>query len=174
MQTIITTALSVFTLAVFLQVQGIATEPTADLPTPPTPTAPETWNVWGQAELDGLIWTARPVACEEDAAGSLCVEVTMQNPGEAVQTGEVALRLNATTGSPMSRMPPTPETLESKNVVLQAAAGESASAVLTFSLPEQMPSELTLVVGGDVDDIFSGQGVAAFSSFAYLLEGASL
>jgi hypothetical protein len=165
MKVIVSTALSVFTLAVVLQVQGIATAPTDGLPLPPSPTAPELWNSWGEAAIDGLVWSLRPVACADGTSTALCVEVTMRNPNDAVATGRTQVRLSGIDGSPMARMQPPPNQLEAQLVVLQAGPGGTASTVLTYRLPAEVPSQLNLTIGGEEGDPWSGHTLAAFAHF---------
>jgi hypothetical protein len=159
MKVIFATALSMFTLAVLLQfnvsADGEEVIAAAD------PSSPELWNVWGATEIEGVSVGLEAVECAGDEADRLCVNLSADNPTAEMTTFALEISLMRNDGNPLARMSSPSTQVELQNLVVQVAAESTASYLLSFELPLDLPQSLRLDVG--LAEAASAMTLAAFS-----------
>ena len=167
MKTVLSSALCVCSILVLFQLQVVANKGVdvlADLEAP-TPTNPETWNVWGEANVDDVLVSLTPTECGEEDAGGICFDLAASNPTAEMKNVDVNVMLRGMSGSEFARMGPMPFEINSMSVQIQLPPNETSSQRMRFDAPETT-SRLDITVGAvdsEIDPVWGGTVVAAFS-----------
>lgn len=166
MRTILSTALTVFTLLVLFQVQGIANneEDQIDRLTLETPSEPDSWGALGTATIGGVHVSVATAACGDGDPEGVCFDLTTKNTtGEAVNV-PVHLAMRSINSSPMARMLPPPELQETLTFQIQLGGDQVTTQRVRLTRPQTPYTQLSLYAMDtepDTSDPYSGQILAA-------------
>ena len=175
MKPVLSSALCVCSILVLFQLQVVANkgvDELADLAIP-SPTDPETWNVWGETNIEDVVVNVTPVACGEEDPSGICFDLVASNPTSEPKNLDLNVMLRGLNGSEFARMGPMPFEINSMSVQIQLPPNETSAQRMRFEAPETA-NRLDITIGAvdsEVDPIWGGTVVAAFSQAQLAIEG---
>ena len=175
MRTVLSSALCVCSILVFFQLQVVANKGVDELAglAIPSPTNPETWNVWGGADFEEVALNVTPATCAAEDDTGICFDFTASNSSDQIKNLELTVMLRGMSGSEFARMGPMPYEINSMSVHLQLTPGETSVQRMRFESPDAA-ERLDITIGvadSEIDPVWGGTVVAAFANGPTGLEG---
>ena len=175
MKTVLSAALCVCSILVLFQLQVVANKGTDELAelAIPSPTDPETWNVWGETNIQDVVVNATPVACGGEDTSGICFDLIASNSTSETKNLDLNVMLRGMNGSEFARMGPMPFEINSMSVQIQLPPNETSAQRLRFEAPEPA-NRLDINISeadSEIDPMWGGTVVATFSQAQLALEG---